>query len=311
MWTCRQLKHEAVGVDVLPSPFTDKVGSIDDKAFVKECMDGIDIVLHAATLHKPHVATHSKQQFVDANISGTLTLLEEAVAVGVKAFIFTSTTSTFGAAMIPDSDQQAVWVTEDLRPISKNIYGVTKLAAEDMCQLFHRTYGLPCLILRTSRFFMEIDDDKKFRDAYEDANIKANEFLYRRVDIQDVVDAHLLAIDKAAEIGFGTYIISAQTPFREEDLQQLQTDPAAVVRRIYPEFDQVYAQYAWRMFPRIGRVYVSDLAVEELGWKPKFDFQHILRRLQEGKPFFSELALTIGAKGYHDESFDEGPYPVS
>ena len=37
----------------------------------------------------------------------------------------------------------AAWVTEDVTPVPKNIYGVTKAAAEDLCQLFHRNQGLP------------------------------------------------------------------------------------------------------------------------------------------------------------------------
>lgn len=95
---------------------------------------------------------------------------------------------------------------------------MTKTAAEDLCELFHRKQHLPCLVLRTSRFFPEEDDDKQTRQAYEDGNVKANEFLYRRVDIADVVSAHLLAIEKAPSIGFGRYIISATTPFTPEDL---------------------------------------------------------------------------------------------
>lgn len=83
-----------------------------------------------------------------------------------------------------------------MRPMPKNIYGVTKTAAEDLCELFHRLHGLACLVLRTSRFFPELDDDPTIQREYDDANVKANEFLHRRVDLQDVVDAHLLAIEK-------------------------------------------------------------------------------------------------------------------
>lgn len=308
---CRQKGYEVIGIDILPSAYTDHVGSITDREFVKQHMQGVDTVLHAATLHKPHVATHSKQDFIDVNISGTLCLLEESVAAGVQGFIFTSTTSTFGAAMVPGSGQQAIWVTEQLVPISKNIYGLTKLAAEDLCQLFYRLYKLPCLVLRTSRFFLELDDNKQYRESHMDPNIKANEFLYRRVDIRDVVDAHLLAMEKAEDIGFGRYIISATTPFRQEDLAELQHNPAAVVGRMYPEFEHVYETLGWTMFSQIGRVYVNDLAREELCWEPKIDFQHILNKLQEGNAFFSELALSIGIKGYHEQTFDDGPYPVS
>ena len=64
-------------------------------------MEGTDAVLHAATLHKPHVGSHDRRAFVDTNITGTLNLLEEAVAAGASRFVFTSTTSTFGRALTP------------------------------------------------------------------------------------------------------------------------------------------------------------------------------------------------------------------
>src|SRR5687768_10465186 len=189
--------YQAAGVDIKPSPFTHHVGSIADRAFVAGCMAGVDVVLHAATLHKPHVATHSRQDFVDVNVTGTLNLLEEAAAAGVKAFVFTSTTSVFGDALVPPPGAPAAWITEDVTPVPKNIYGVTKAAAEDFCQLFQRNHGLPCIVLRTSRFFPEPDDDEALRAAYADGNVKANEYLSRRVDLEDVTSAHLLAVERA------------------------------------------------------------------------------------------------------------------
>src|ERR1041385_1691083 len=78
--TLRERNHETVGLDILASAFTDRDGSIVDRAMVKECMKDVNVVLHTATLHKPHVATHSRQEFVDTNITGTLNLLEEAAA---------------------------------------------------------------------------------------------------------------------------------------------------------------------------------------------------------------------------------------
>src|SRR4051794_16702551 len=91
----RTLGDRAIGVDVLASPYTTVVGSITDPGVVARCMEGVTAVIHAATLHKPHVATHARQAFVDVNISGTLVLLEAAVRARVAAFVFTSTTSTF------------------------------------------------------------------------------------------------------------------------------------------------------------------------------------------------------------------------
>ncbi len=150
-------------------------------------LEDVDAVLHTATLHKPHVGSHSRQHFVDTNITGTLNLLEESVAANVSRFVFTSTTSTFGRALTPKPGESAAWITEDVSPIPRNVYGVTKTAAEDLCELVHRDHGLPVLILRTSRFFPEADDRDEIRAVYDDANLKANELLYRRVDLEDAV----------------------------------------------------------------------------------------------------------------------------
>jgi len=302
--------HEVVGLDLIRSDFTNEVGSIADRDQVKRCMKGVDAVLHTATLHKPHVSTHSRQNFVDTNITGTLNLLEEAASVGVKSFIFTSTTSAFGAALTPPAGAPAAWVTEDVTPIPKNIYGVTKTAAEDLCELFHRGRRLSLLILRTSRFFPEEDDDRETRQAYEDGNVKANEFLYRRVDLEDVVSAHLLALEKAPAIGFGRYIISATTPFTRDDLFDLRANAPLVVKRSFPDYEDEYARRGWKMFPGVERVYVNELARKDLGWSPQYDFRRVLDCLKAGSDPCSSLSRAVGSKGYHAQKFSEGPYPV-
>jgi UDP-glucose 4-epimerase len=290
---------DAVGLDILASPYTDIVGSIADRATVNAALRAVDAVVHAATLHKPHVGSHSRQEFVDTNITGTLNLLEEAVAAGVDRFVFTSTTSAFGRALTPPPGAPAAWITEDVAPVPRNVYGATKTAAEDLCELIHRDHGLPILILRTSRFFPEADDRDEVRSAYDDANLKVNELLYRRVDLQDVVDAHRLALDRAPELGFGRYIVSATTPFTRDDLAGLRADAPAVVARRHPEYERIYADRGWRMFPTIERVYVNQRARDELGWAPRYDFQAALQRLAAGEDPRSELARTVGAKGYH------------
>ena len=302
--------HDAIGVDILPSPFTHAVGSIVDRGFVGRCMAGVDAVLHTATLHKPHVATHRRQDFVDTNVTGTLNLLEEASAAGVGSFVFTSTTSAFGAALVPAEGAPAAWVTEDVTPIPKNIYGVTKTAAEDLCHLFQRRMGLPCVVLRTSRFFPEEDDSKELRVGYEDDNAKANEFLFRRVDLEDAVSAHLKAMERAPRIGFGRDIVSATSPFQPADLAELREDAAAVASRRVPAYAAEYRRRGWRLFPSIDRVYVNRKARAELGWQPKYDFAHVIEQLKAGEAPGSALARAVGAKGYHAETFAEGPYPV-
>ena len=303
-------RRETVGIDVLPGAFTHHVGSITDRAFVRRCMKHVTTVLHAATLHKPHVATHSRQDFVDVNITGTLNLLEEAAAAGVMAFVYTSTTSVFGDALVPPPGEPAAWITEDVAALPKNIYGVTKAAAEDLCQLFARNHRLRSIVLRTSRFFPEPDDNPATRAAYADANIKTNEFLYRRVDIEDVVSAHLLAAQQAPAAGFAKYIISATTPFARHDAADLRHDAPRVVRRYVPEYETEFARLGWTMVPGIDRVYDNARARAELGWQPRHDFRALIARLKAGEDTGSPLAREIGSKGYHDRAFRDGPYPV-
>jgi UDP-glucose 4-epimerase len=306
----RDQRQDAVGLDLVESPFTTLRGSIADRALVRRAMAGVTLVYHPATLHKPHLGTHSRQDFVDTNITGTLNLLEEAASAGVRAFVYTSTTSVFGDALIPPEGAPAAWVTEDVRPVPKNIYGITKGAAEDLCQLFHRNQGLPVIVLRTSRFFPEADDDPAQRAAYAEDNIKANEFLFRRVDIEDVVSAHLLAAEKAPALGFRRYIVSATTPFTPDDMRAVRRDAPQVLRRRVPGYEAEYARRGWKMAPGIDRVYVNERARRELGWQPRHDFKSLIERLKAGGDVRSPLARLIGSKGYHPRGFAEGPYPA-
>jgi UDP-glucose 4-epimerase len=311
MRTLRASGRAVVGFDIVPGPFTDEVGSIAERALARRVMQGVDAVLHVATLHKPHVATHTREDFVETNIRGTLTLLEEAARAGVRAFVMTSTTSTFGDALKPPPGQPAAWIDERVAPVPKNIYGVTKTAAEDLCQLFQRNEGLAAIVLRTSRFFPEEDDDPAARMAYADDNAKANEYLFRRVAIEDVVDAHCLAIERAPAIGFGKYIISATTPFAPEDCGRLRVDAPATLSLRAPGWEDEYVRRGWRMFPHIDRVYDNALARKDLGWQPKWDFAAIVERLRATGDIRGPLAREVGVKRYHAERFEGAPYPVT
>jgi nucleoside-diphosphate-sugar epimerase len=165
-------------------------------------------------------------------------------------------------------------------------------------------------VLRTSRFFPEEDDNEEVRTAFSDENLKANEYLYRRVDLEDVVSAHLLAAERARELGFRKYIVSATTPFRREDLDRLRCDAPGVVRDRVQEYEIAYRLRSWKMLPGIERVYVNERARKELGWLPRYDFESVIRSIRAGADFISPLARSVGSKGYHDTLFSQGPYPV-
>lgn len=174
----------------------------------------------------------------------------------------------------------------------------------------YRTKGLPCIVLRTSRFFPEPDDDAEHRERYDDMNLNANEYLYRRLDLADAVDAHLIAAERVSAIGFGRYLASATTPFEQEHLSRLRSNAADVVRSLFPDCEDEYRRRGWTMPPGIDRVYANTRAREELGWRPRFDSRHVLDRLQRRAEIFSSLAREVGTKGDHSRTFEEGPCPV-
>jgi UDP-glucose 4-epimerase len=119
-----------------------------------------------------------------------------------------------------------------------------------------------------------------------------------------------LALEKAHVIGFGRYIVSATTPFTRDDLQELRTNAAVVLRRRVSNFEDVYASRGWSMFPGIDRVYVNERVRRELGWRPRYDFAHVIDLVHKGEDPRSPLARAVGSKGYHADAFEEGPCPV-
>lgn len=296
----QELGEPVRGVDRLPSPFTDVVADLRDPKAVRAVMQGVQRVCHAATLHKPHVATHSWQDFLDTNLTATKNLLEAAVEEEVESFVFTSTTSTFGRAMNPGPNEPAVWVEETLVPIPKNIYGVTKVAAEDLGELAHVRFGLPVVVLRTSRFFPEEDDVPERRAAYPDENLKANEFLNRRLDLFDAVEGHRLALDKASALGFEKLILSAPTPFTRADVQDLRKRADELVEARCPGTRKIYQDLGWSLPREISRVYDASRARRVLGWIPRLSFSEVIARAHRGEPIQSSLAQLVGKKPYHE-----------
>lgn len=280
----RAAGHTVTGLDAAPGPETHVVGSIASRAVVDRAIGlGIDAVIHAAALHKPDIVRYPAQTFVDVNVSGTLNLLEAAHAAGHDRFVLTSTTSLMiSEAIRREEGPHAVWLDETTGPLApRNIYGVTKLAAEGLCRLFAAEHGLATVVLRTSRFFPE-DDDTLKRPSGE--NLKAIELLHRRLTVEDAAAAHVTALDKAREVGFGLYLVSAPPPFAREDAAALKRDAAGLIRERFPDAEALFAARGWQLPQSLGRVYDPTLAERELGWRARTDFAAVLQTLREGAP---------------------------
>ncbi|KAK4222738.1 putative NAD dependent epimerase/dehydratase [Podospora fimiseda] len=310
--------YKPIGIDILESSTTTVVGSVYDAEFISSLFTKykFEYVIHAATLHKPHVGTHSKLEFVKTNVEGTLVLLEESAKAeknNVKTFVYVSTTSAFGSVLVTKEGEPTSWIHEGCvgKGMPKNVYGVTKEAAEGLCWLVISKGGMGVVVLRTARFFPEGDDS--FEGELDDDNLKVLELAYRRVDIADVVGVCVCAMKRGGGGGqegfWGRYVISAPTPFvRDEDEKDLgESDKVGdVLGRRVKGVKEAFEGKGWGFLKRLDRVYDSSLAERELGWKAEYTFERAVENVRNGKEWKSELSLEVGKLGYH--SYNSGVY---
>jgi UDP-glucose 4-epimerase len=281
----RAVGHAVIGLDVAPGADTQIVGSVAGRPVVERAFSnhGIDAVIHAAALHKPDIARCPATAFVDINMTGTLNLLEAAAAAGHDRFVFTSTTSLMISQEIRrEAGSAAVWLDESVGPLApRNIYGVTKLAAEGLCRLHFLEHGLNCVVLRTGRFFPEEDDAQH---ELSGPNLKANEFLNRRLTVEDAADAHVVALDRAADCGFEIFVLSAPTPFVQSEAEAPKRAAGDVIACHFPDASGLYARRGWRLPTSIGRIYDASHIERVLGFRCATDFGRVLDALRAGDP---------------------------
>jgi len=258
-----KLRHQVTGLDVRPGPLTTEIADVEDTARLANLLPGTDAIVHTASLHVPDLAARSDEAFRAVNVDATRRLLQAAGSAGVGRFVYTSTTSLYGDAMLP-AGGAAVWVDESLAPQPRDIYDETKLAAEDACRDAARA-GLACTSLRMSRCFPE------------EPRLVAIYRLYRGVDAEDVAQAHELALDTVGG-GFEVYNVSAPTPFVRADCRRLFEDAASVLLERFPWAEAEFGSRAWQLPRSIDRVYVVDKAIAGLGYRPRHDFASLFRR---------------------------------
>lgn len=282
----REERHAVTGLDVAPGADTDVVGSVADRALVDRIFGerGIEAVIHAGALHKPDIARYPEAAFCEVNVEGTRNLLDAAVAAGNDRFVFTSTTSLMISEAIragkAGGAAEAAWLDEDFAPLRpRNVYGATKLEAERLCRQVHDASGLAIVILRTGRFFPEEDDTHR---GLTGPNTKANEFLNRRLTVEDAADAHVAALERAPDLRFDTFILSAPPPFSRGECEVLLNDAPAAIARHFPEAPALYARMGWSLPASIDRVYDPSRAERRMGFRCRTDFATVLEAIARG-----------------------------
>lgn len=255
------------GVDRVPGPFTTVVADITTRGLFQSALAGVDAVVHTASLHVPDLGRAPEQDFVRINVAATKELLEAARRSRVRRIVYTSTTSVYGRAM--EAADRAVFVDEALQPVPRDIYDVTKLAAERLCgEAASSNLRVTCL--RVSRFF------------HEPPFIRLVHRLHRGVDVADAAEAHRLALMRRGR-RFETFNISAQTPFTEPEAGLLAREADRVIARHFPDASALLSRLGWTLPTHIDRVYVIDKAVRELEYRPRQNFRELLDDVAAGE----------------------------
>jgi len=256
-------EDDAVGLDVRPGPHTTVVADLRDERAVRSAVAGAAAVVHTASLHAPHVPRHTKREFVDVNVAGTQTVLDAAAWAGVSHVVYSSTTSVYGHALEPRGDA-AVWVDEALTPEPRDIYDVTKLAAEELCGLLTSETGISTSCLRVSRF------------SFEDRPVLAVPYcLHRAVNVTDAARAHVLALS-GPNRGHRLLNVSGASPFRREDTPELLHHADVVLRRRAPTLAALLTRHGRPLPKRVARVYAIDRARADLGYEPQHGVAELL-----------------------------------
>lgn len=260
----KSYQHDVYGIDVIPSATTDELIDIKDKSSVEKVTRGFDAIIHTAAVHGKHYElNYPREAFIETNIKGTLHLLNACVKNEVNKFLYTSTTSIYGSALV--DDEKAVWVDELLTEKPRDIYDITKQTTEQLCKDFFYKEGLQTSVYRVGRFLPEDD------------NLKINHRLYRGLDERDGAEALRLALDTVFD-DFEIFNISSGSPFHQADLISLKHAPVDVILKYFPEAAAIYQRKNW-IFPKsIDRVYVCDKAGQILGYEPQFTFEYLLHQ---------------------------------
>lgn len=180
---------EGLGVRVLP-------GSVTDAALCARAMDGVTHVYHLAVAMREAGMTDG--YFEEINLGGTRRLLEIARTGGLQRFVYCSTIGIFG--------HRAPGITNEESPLHPgNVYERTKVAAEALVREFHRSNGLPVVILRPADVYGPRDQRllKLFRGVAAGKFPLFGDGAGRRhmVYVDDVVSAFRLACERDEAVG--------------------------------------------------------------------------------------------------------------
>ena len=138
---------EERGIEVVPYDLKDTPAN-DTRVLinVKEKMKGVDGVVHLAAVSRVIKAYEDPLECINTNVGGTINVLEASKLGNKPWVIFGSSREVFG-------ESRPLPVTEETPCHPMNVYGIAKIAGEDLCKIFSKDYGLKTRVLRFSNVY--------------------------------------------------------------------------------------------------------------------------------------------------------------
>jgi len=264
--------------DVRPIEVPAGVESIEldvrDASAVERATRGVAGMLHAAAWHGIHLGEHPPADFWELNATGTFKVLQAALGNGVRAAVLSSTMGVYGESRQAAEDGPSVRIHEDLPLRPGDVYGASKVVAEELSRYFARR-GVSGVSLRYGMFVPE---------PFLHAGIR---FLYGGVDERDVAAANILALRRLLDGPPGTHLgafnIESALPWDEADGRPLRADPSTVIARHWPDAPALLDRAGTQPWGPIHEWYDIRRAAEVLGWRPHFGFTEFMAALREGR----------------------------
>ncbi|MTD58427.1 SDR family NAD(P)-dependent oxidoreductase [Amycolatopsis pithecellobii] len=244
-----------------------RLGDVRDSRFVQDTVRGVDIVFHLAALIAIPYSYISPSSYVDTNVMGTLNVLEAVREAGEVRMVNTSTSEVYGTP-------ETVPISEKHPLRGQSPYAATKIAADQLCESFARSFGTPVVTLRPFNTFGPRQSARAVLPTILGQLLAGA----KQVSLGNLSPRRDLTYVADTVEGF---VRMAEAEIAPGSLVQLGTGNAVSVRDLFDLCCEATGADAEvvvdesRIRPQAGEVHVllSDpgRARETLGWEPRFD----------------------------------------
>ncbi len=230
---------------------------LDAEAVADACM-GREAVVHLAAIHGARWGELGDHTMFEINVMGTHNVLEGAAKAGMRRVVFTSSISATGHGQGPPPAYLPI--DEDIPRGAADLYGHSKEVGELLCRHTAARHGLSTVILRPGYICAE---DVEFARTLD--------FLFFMVDVRDVAQAHLLALEAPTRLGCEVFLITADSPLARIEPLQFFADRVGTLEKLYPGIGRYFEDGALAP-PRGNEWYTIERARTILGYDPQHGF---------------------------------------